>query len=241
MHVDTKNAKGEYDFYYNYWGTTNKEEIEEKIFDINDDIEDAKVKYVPYLKNPNGKLEDIEIEVSEINFIEKDIILNLGQSKKIEYSISPENAYNKNVVWLTNNENVVKVKDGMITAVGEGKAIISVKTIDGDKKTECEVIVEDYIELPAKYRVLKDKNWTIKFNKSILFYEITSENIYILDENGKKVDVTIEKIDENSISVIPVNNYIKGKTYNLFIKEVRSTDKKELNKTMKMEFTIHGV
>ncbi|MCM1990606.1 NosD domain-containing protein [Oceanirhabdus seepicola] len=240
LQVDTKNANDQYFFYYNYWGTTDKEEIEEMIFDFYDDYEYTKVRYEPYLKNQIGKLPDINIDVSEISFIEKYLILNLGESKKIEYSISPEKA-NENISWLTNNENVVKVKNGELTAVGEGRAIISVETENGDKKAECEVIVEDYIELPSEDRVLQDKIWTIEFNKSILFNEITSENIYILDKNGKKVDVTIEKNDDTSITITPVNKYNKGETYNLWVKDVRSIDKKELNKTMKMEFKIHGV
>ena len=57
-------------------------------------------------------------------------------------TVTPPNADNKSVDWTSNKESVATVdKNGLVTAVGEGEAIITVTTKDGKKTATCTVTV----------------------------------------------------------------------------------------------------
>ena len=64
---------------------------------------------------------------------------NLGNS----YTVSPSNATNKNVTFVSTNANVASVSNaGVVTAKGEGTCQIIVKTADGDFQDSVTVNVE---------------------------------------------------------------------------------------------------
>ncbi len=58
--------------------------------------------------------------------------------------IAPSNATNKDVTWSSNNSAVATVSNGVVTAVGNGTAIITVTTVDGNKSATCAVTVSTY-------------------------------------------------------------------------------------------------
>ena len=63
--------------------------------------------------------------------------LNRGDEYTLTATVVPENATNKNVKWTSSDEKVVKVDDGVVTAVGKGTAKVTVTTVDGGFKAEC--------------------------------------------------------------------------------------------------------
>jgi len=65
----------------------------------------------------------------------------IGQSETLIATVEPENATNKNVFWSTSNPGVAVVDNGVVTAVGEGTAVITVTTEDGGKTASCTVTV----------------------------------------------------------------------------------------------------
>ena len=67
--------------------------------------------------------------------------LTEGQSATLVATVSPSNAEHKTVTWITSNESVATVTDGMVRAKKPGKATITVKTDDGGKTASCEVTV----------------------------------------------------------------------------------------------------
>jgi uncharacterized protein YjdB/formylglycine-generating enzyme required for sulfatase activity len=57
-------------------------------------------------------------------------------------TVNPSNATNKNVSWSTNNSNVAIMNNGLVTAVGPGSAIITVRSdADNTKTATCSVTV----------------------------------------------------------------------------------------------------
>jgi len=67
-----------------------------------------------------------------------------GATLKLIATIAPANATNKNRSWSSDNEAVATVSDsGVVTAVGEGTATITVTTEDGGKTATCAVTVTD--------------------------------------------------------------------------------------------------
>lgn len=68
--------------------------------------------------------------------------LKVGEEKKLTASVQPENATNKAVIFRSDQEEVVVVdEDGMMTAVGEGEAVITAESVNGGFTAECRVTV----------------------------------------------------------------------------------------------------
>jgi len=68
--------------------------------------------------------------------------LNLNVTKQLTASITPTNATNKNISWLSSDVNVATVSsDGFVVAVGGGTATITATSQDGNKVASTNVIV----------------------------------------------------------------------------------------------------
>ncbi len=69
-------------------------------------------------------------------------VLNITGTQQLTPTISPANATNQNVTWATSNASIATVSNtGLVTAVAEGNATITVTTQDGGFLASCEVTV----------------------------------------------------------------------------------------------------
>lgn len=64
-----------------------------------------------------------------------------GDSDTLIAMIFPEDATNKNVTWVSSNEDIVTVDDGEVLAIHEGLATITVITEDGNYTATCDVTI----------------------------------------------------------------------------------------------------
>lgn len=82
-------------------------------------------------------LQDVEITVSVSTLAEQILIegavdyVNIGDTIELTAKIYPANTTIKNVDWLSSDENIATVKDGIVTAVSEGSVEIKVTISDG--------------------------------------------------------------------------------------------------------------
>lgn len=68
--------------------------------------------------------------------------LHVGESIKLTAVITPEDATNQNVTWISDNEGIVIVdSNGSVSAVATGTATITVTTEDGSFTDTCDVTV----------------------------------------------------------------------------------------------------
>ena len=75
----------------------------------------------------------IPVESITING-ETSLTMKLGGTKILRYTISPENATNKNVTYTTSNSSVIFIDSGgVIAAVGTGTAMVTITSEDGNK------------------------------------------------------------------------------------------------------------
>lgn len=66
----------------------------------------------------------------------------VGERMKLTAAITPVDAANQTVVWSSSDEKIVSVSaDGNITALKEGKAYVTVTTVDGEYMAVSEIIV----------------------------------------------------------------------------------------------------
>lgn len=91
------------------------------------------------------------------------------KTEKLVATVNPDNATNRNVTWASSDTSVASVAaDGTVTAVAEGTATITVKTVDGGKTAACAVTVtgeeaEVTGKEPTEVKVTPDKV-TLKVN-----------------------------------------------------------------------------
>lgn len=67
--------------------------------------------------------------------------LKVGKAEALSAVVIPANADNKTVSWSTSDPSVATVANGLVTAVKEGSATITVTTADGGKTATCAVTV----------------------------------------------------------------------------------------------------
>ena len=85
--------------------------------------------------------EPAPIVVTSVTLDSTSMTLVEGDTQKLTATISPSNAENKTVIWTSSNSSVASVKDGLVTAIKSGTAMITVKSDDGGKTATCEVTV----------------------------------------------------------------------------------------------------
>ena len=82
------------------------------------------------------------VAVADVSITQGDQELEVGKTVQLIAVVEPEDATNKNVTWSSNNETVAKVSEtGLVTAVAEGTATITVTTEDGNKTAAITVTV----------------------------------------------------------------------------------------------------
>ena len=83
------------------------------------------------------------IPVTGVTLDKTSLTLTEGETQALTATVSPSNASDKTVSWLSNNTTVATVSsDGVVTAKKAGTATITVTTVDGDKIATCSVTVK---------------------------------------------------------------------------------------------------
>lgn len=83
----------------------------------------------------------VVIPVTDVTISPTTLNLQVSQAAALAYTILPSDATNKAVTWNTSNANIAVVADGLVRAVAEGSATITVTTVDGGKTATCALTV----------------------------------------------------------------------------------------------------
>lgn len=80
--------------------------------------------------------------VNKVELNVDSVVLNAGENFQLTATVSPSTAINKNVTWSSDNENIATVdENGLINAISEGEANITVTTVDGGFTDSCYVSI----------------------------------------------------------------------------------------------------
>lgn len=136
------------------------------------------------------------IPVEDI-IIERDFIkLQVGKSKEIKAKVTPDDATNKNIIWKSENNDIVKVSNGNLTAISEGNTKVTATSSNGIQKI---INVNTYAVEPDEINVSFD----------YLELEATAESnidINILPENANDKSFSVKAANSNIVSVLPDKN-----------------------------------
>ena len=118
------------------------------------------------------------VAVESVSLDKTEAVLKEKETVKLNATVLPENADNKNVHFTSDNDAVAAVDDnGLVTALSSGEAVITVITEDGKKTAKCKITVEKEI---------------------IQLKTITITNAPAELEKGAKVQLGIKYIPDNT-------------------------------------------
>lgn len=154
-----------------------------------------------------------QAKVKSLKLSSTKITLGLGKSKTLRVTISPDNAVNKNLNWVSSRNNIATVNgSGKITAKKTGTATITV-TSDNGVKASCKVTVVRYaksIKL-SKTSLSLTRGRTIKLKVKFNPASTTAKAVKWSTSNNKIVTVT----QKGSVKGIKKGNaVIKAKSIN---------------------------
>lgn len=139
----------------------------------------------------------VEIPVRSLTLDYKAKVMYVGESTRIGYLLTPNDASRKNVVWSSTDTSVVSVDSkGLITARGIGQAIVMVKTEDGALYSTCTITVRqkatgikfDVTNLELNVGQSYTIELTVTPSNSTelgLTWETTDSKIATVDDKGK--------------------------------------------------------
>ena len=116
-----------------------------------------------FLQGCTSGKEDSGVRVTGVSLSSVELKLLEGAQKQLTVIIAPREATDKTVSWASSNEGVASVSDvGVVTAVKEGVATITVTAKDGGKTAACKVTVvsaasagiPDYSKAPGSVRLM---------------------------------------------------------------------------------------
>jgi len=84
---------------------------------------------------------DNDVSVTGVSLNETAVTLIVGEHTTLVATVTPSGATNPAVTWVSNYPAIASVENGVVTAVAEGTAIITVTTQDGNHTATAEITV----------------------------------------------------------------------------------------------------
>lgn len=130
----------------------------------------------------------VNVEVVSLNYTELD--LKIGNTEYLVSYIYPYNATNQNVRWSSSNDAIATVDGGLVTAVSEGEAIITVTTEDGGKTAQCVVRVTapvlDIVGNTSTNDYVAFGGESVQLSSEVpVTWSTSDESVATIDQNGK--------------------------------------------------------
>ncbi len=154
---------------------------------------------------PKGK-----VSVNSIQFTDSSVELLVNDTYAPQVRFVPRNSTVRDYVLTTNNGAVIKIEDDLsITAISAGRAVLTARSLDGDKVANMNIVVYDepyQLDTPTQLRLDGDE---IKFNG------VTNAHSYCLKVNDKEIklqNITTYKLtDFDSVLTVRVKAVGEGR------------------------------
>ena len=106
------------------------------------------------------------VAVSGVALNKKVATVNVGKKVTVKATVTPANADNKTLAWISSNTKIATVSNGVVKGVKAGRVIITAKTTDGSNiSAKCTVTVKQpvtRISLSKKATMYTGKKLTLK-------------------------------------------------------------------------------
>lgn len=162
-------------------------------------------------------------QIRDIVFSESNISLEIGESKKLDFILSPTNVNTELINWESSNTNVATVDQyGDVTAVAVGDATITLSATDGSGvSAECFVSV---VATPAAEIVLNTSSVELKATETVQL------SATVLPETTTNKTVVWISSDE-SVAVVDQSGFVTALSEGECVITAKTTDGSELSAT----------
>ncbi|UQK60025.1 Ig-like domain-containing protein [Ezakiella coagulans] len=149
------------------------------------------------------------VKVTYVDITNNSLFLNAGETTQLNVVVKPENATNKKVEYSTTNANVATVDaNGLVKAVGEGRAYIYAKSADGPSDSVYVYVRKSVTPQPPK----EVKVTNVSVDRRYLTLE-EGEN-YTLTATVSPADATNKTVNYSSsdsrVATVDANGNIKA-------------------------------
>lgn len=134
------------------------------------------------------------VPVTGVSLDKATLELFTGESKTLTATVLPETATDKSVTWESSNPDVATVEGGTVTAVKEGEATITVKTVDGGITATCTVKVTQ-----ATYNISVEGS--LDFGEAYTGYDRPTAKTVTITNTGNQTLTLNQPASTNSFEV----------------------------------------
>lgn len=164
------------------------------------------------------------IEADFINIVESSVSLEYGENVNLNFTIEPQNTTNKKIIWESSDPSLVTVDNGVIYAVGNKNAIVTITAITSNgKKDSIKVEVQEVNTTVEVDNIVADKN-----EFGLKFGETSSISATVTPENATNKHINWESSDPDFVDVDNNGNIqvLKNQTGTVTITATTSNEKK---------------
>ena len=138
-----------------------------------------------------------QIRPSGVTLDRKTLLMSVsGSAIKLNATVVPVDAGNKEVSWTSSNDEVVSVDNGMVLPVTTGSAIVIARTVDGGYEDYCEVTVIEDSQI-ANISSITVRNGTI---------DIILDKVPVLAPDMESIQAFIS-VDRSAEEMLALNNF----------------------------------
>ena len=187
-----------------------------------------------YISYAEGSL----VDVTGVTLNKNSTTLSVGDTETLTATIAPTEATNKVVTWGSSDDAVATVVDGVVTAVAEGTATITVTTDDGGYTDNCVVTVNPAPTPAVTLDFTSNTGWsfptakeegpatynngcyiTLQGSSSNGYYFDTSSNNLLLGKSGATLTLPAFPFNVNKIKVYGTGGSggSSSVTFNIFV------------------------
>ena len=125
---------------------------------------------------------------------EEKLVIELGDSYSFEPTVLPENAFDKTVTYISSDEDILTVENGVIITHSTGSAQVKLVSACGKVEKICDVeiiVLPSQIEMDDNIRIEKNDTYTLtpelspeNVTQTKIVYSSDDESVASVDENG---------------------------------------------------------
>ena len=143
-----------------------------------------------------------ETKVTGVSLNQTSMEIAVGDECVLTATVTPEDATNRNVSWMSSDDAIASVANGKVKALTVGKAKITVETEDGGKTAECSVNVVEKTYAVESVSLNRDEISLVEGESETLTAKVLPENATNKNISWSVADDKIATVDDGKVTAV---------------------------------------
>lgn len=134
-----------------------------------------------------------------------------GDTRELAVAFTPAEAVAEDLVWETSDASVAAVKDGVVTAAGEGEATITVKCNGGNLAAVCRVnVTEEYVPVNVTAMELTPSEMSLEIGqkRAITVTYLPADAEEVTDLVWETSDADVAKVENGTVEAVKAGSAV---------------------------------